>query len=264
MKILKSAGMAAFIGALALTAQAQTNLVETYGFALSANYQGTNTTNGTTVKQNIKEESIRTPDIIKLLGAATMSEFSPAAQLLIVIPIIDGTNGSKSIVVRDVTSSLGTKVTTTTSTNKTTGVVTVHSVTNRVRIYSTNVVDVTGFFSVHTLADVTSSSTKAGVLGSESDFVARTFALVSDPDFTPLTTTFNLQGAGEVTYQKITLHDGLVVWGYNFYIAVNGTGTNAVEGNLVIGADPNTSSTVSVSDPIVVVGPGYAPTPAAD
>lgn len=133
---------------------------------------------------------------------------------------------------------------------------TVHSVTNRVRVYATNVVDVTGFFSVHTLTDLTSSSTKAGVLGSESDLVADAFALVNAPDSTPLTTTFNVQGVGEVNYQEIKLHDGLVVWGYTFTITVNGTGTNAVQGDLVIGAEP---STVTVSDPMVVVGPGYAP-----
>lgn len=251
---LKSAGLAALVGTFAITVQAQTNLVESLGFALTANYQGTNTTNGTTIKQNVKTESIKTADVIKLLGAATSNEFSAAAQLLKVTPIIEGNAGTALIIVRDVTSVLATKITTTTSTNR--GIVTVHSVTNRVRVYTTNVVNVTGFFTTSTLAGLTSSATKSGVLDSESAPSVKTLALVSENGFPALTTTFSLQGFGVITYQKITLHDGLVVWGHDVTWTVNGTGLSATKGSLVIGADP---STYSLSDPMVVVGPGYLP-----
>ena len=260
---LKSAVATAFIGAMALAAQAmvvpQTNIVESFDFALVANYQGTNTTNSHgTVTWHTGSERITTPDVIQLLGAATTNAFSKGADLLQVKPVVDGTNEETLIVVRDRTSGKGTKITTTVSTNRTTHVVTTNSVTNSVTIWTTNVVDVTGFFNSSELSGVTNATVTTNGIKSASITEVRSFSLSSDPSFAPLTTTLNLAGVGQATYVKIA---GVETWDSGTWVVLGlgtgtiGTGTNAVQENLVVG---DTLSTFTITSP-VVRGLGYLP-----
>ncbi|MGA3180155.1 MAG: hypothetical protein ABSF38_07425 [Verrucomicrobiota bacterium] len=233
---LKAVTVAALTSVLALAAQAQTNLVQTIGVTLTANYQGTNTTNGTTVKQVIKSESIKTAEIIGLIGAVEGTNLPTTTQLLKVTPIINGSNGPYTNIVRWITYTNATNATT-------------HKVT---KVYTTNNLDVTRFFTVGSLGSLSTSTSNNGVLGAKGGLSIRTLAF-SDTNNPALKTTLSLQALVDETYQKVT-KDGVVVWAPNDTWTVNGTGSNAVEGSLIIGASP---STITISSPVLEFGPGY-------
>lgn len=129
--------------------------------------------------------------------------------------------------------------------------VTTNSVTNHVTIWTTNVVDVTGFFRSYELSGVTNETVATNGSKSATVTEVRSFGLSSDPSFAPLTTTLNLAGVGQATYVKKA---GVETWDSGTWIVLGlgtttiGTGTNAVQENLVVG---DTLSTFTISAPDV-------------
>jgi hypothetical protein len=226
---LKLAGMAAFISAIALASQAQTNVVESVTFALTAFYQGqsvavTNVSHHlTNVTQNAASVSIATKDIIAVLGKATANTFSSAAQLLRVTPILKGVNGPTTIIIRDASSK------------------------------ATNIVDVSGFFMVSGTGTAVDNSTSTNnVLITDTSYSTKNLSLADQAGYPALTAHFNLQGFVVANLTRDIFKDGLIASGSSTTWTVNGTGDRngvpfVVEGN----------STVNVSAPSFIVGPGY-------
>ena len=224
---LKLAGMAAFIGAIAFTSQAQTNVVESVTFALTAYYQGQSVTNVshhlTNVTQNAASVSIATKDIIKVLGKATANDFSAAAQLLRVTPILNGVDGPTKYIIRDASSR------------------------------AANIVDVSGFFVLSSTGAAVSTSTSTNnVLITDTTYSTKNVSLVDQAGHPALTAHFNLQGFVVATLSRDVFKNGVIADGYKATWTVNGTGDSkgvpfVIQGN----------STISVSAPSFIVGPGY-------
>lgn len=233
IKHLKTIVAAVIISATAFTAQAQTNLVASLTFHLIGNKQGPQTETKTTVTQTIKSLSLGNSDLIGLLGTSTGNAFSSSAQLLRVIPILDGTNGSPTLIIKDVVSGKKGK---------------------------TNIVDVTGFFTdtVLTGTILTNTTASKGALDSETALAIRGFSLVDNTNYPALTVHFGLIGSAISTLDKITLKDGLVVYGDNSTWTVVGNGNDGsapvVLGSTITGG----TSTLTVKTLGVFVGPGYA------
>lgn len=236
---LRLVGAVAVVSAIAFTAQAQTrstavpqptNAVQSLTFALTAFYQGTpvSTVNHkiTNVTENASSATIGTKDVIALLGAATGNTFSSSAQLLRVTPILDGTNGPATVIVRDTTSK------------------------------TTNIVDVGAFFSTSSYGTtVTNTTGTNGVIITDTTYAVRKLSL-SAPEGYTLTTHFDLYGFVVGTVERDLFKDGLITYAAGSTWTVTGTGER--NGSPIVIDGNAGKSTFTVSDPKFVVGTGYS------
>jgi hypothetical protein len=172
-------------------AQSRTNLVESLGINLIVTSQGVAITNRNEVIDIAAVAIFQTRDAINLLGAATTNNFSSAAQLLRVTPILNGANGPTRTVVKD----------------------------------GTNVVDVSGFFLFSTEGSVESrSATLGGQTLDAKRFSIRKLALQDQLLYPALGAHFAVQGFDVSTLCPVALSDGLVVNAHQAVWTVNGTG----------------------------------------
>jgi hypothetical protein len=160
-----------------------------------------------------------------VFGKATTNVFSSAAQLLLVTPIIDGANGPASVIVRDKSAK------------------------------ATNIVDVTAFFSSSSVGPTVRNSTSTnGVLVSETAYAIKTLSVVDAPGYPVLDGHLSLEGFVVENLVREVFKHGLIAFGKGSTWTVNGIGNKGgnpfvVEGN----------STITISNPKFIVGPGYSP-----
>jgi hypothetical protein len=229
---LKTFAATVVLAASAFACQAQTNLVASLSFHLIGNRQGPATDTSTTETHTIQSATFINSDLLQNLGASTGHSFSSSAQVLRVIPIVNGANGSPTIIVRDIVTSGKTK--------------------------TTNVVDVTSFFLDVVYGTVlTNTVATKGSLNTDTTLSFRGFVLTNSISYPALSVTFAVAGSVISKLDKITLKDGLVVYGDNSTWTVAGTGFYNGAPVVIGPTETGGTSTLTVTTLGVFVGPGY-------
>ena len=168
---------------------AQTNLVQSLTFKMTAWSQGATTTNGSIVTVKANSQSIATKDIIGWLGTTTTNSFTNA-QLLVINPF--GVAESQSRII----------VRTTTKVSKTLSI--------------TNDVDVSGFFASVTYAATVNNysyNSSNNVVNSGTYYGYWGFYLLNNANYPPLPVTFQVSGLGVDSAVNVTGKNKKVVLG---------------------------------------------------
>jgi hypothetical protein len=205
--------LAAFVGIASVQA-AQTNLVQTLTFKLTAWSQGPTTTNGNIVTVTANQRSIVTKDIVGWLGSVTSNNFVNGQ--LLVVNSFNAPAGQNHIVVR-----------TKTSVSKTTSI--------------TNDVDVSNFFASLTHAATVNSYTynlTSKTVGPGKYYGYWGFYLLNNPGYPTLPVTFQVTGLGVDSAVNVVNKKKVVYGLADQFSITNAAGTGEVNGvPIVIGGN---------------------------
>lgn len=193
---------------------AQTNLVQNLSLKLVAYSQGLSTTNKNIVNENLNTGTISTKQVISVLGTATTNDFSSSAALVVVTPLVGGTNGTPSIVIND----------------------------------GSNSVDVTSFFNITNYSNEAHSATfKSGTLVTETRYRFRGFDLVDNTNYPSLGLHFATAGLWTDSINPIVSRAGVLGYNSEVTFTVNGKGESGSTKNLVL------TGTISLGSGKVIV-----------